>query len=202
MKNILNNGVLVLLIVAILYIVFLRECKKPEPCPPKDYTLVPTKTWDSVLIMANMPPVIKIKKEIVKGETVYVDRPILVPVPDPKDTTILNFHDSLKNDKIDAWVDFRLRGELLDFRWGYVPITTNITLTKTVYVPKIVDREVQVIKNGYYLSGLLGGRANMPIMYGGSLDLVTKKGNLYGMQFQRMGKDNFYSFRLGARIRF
>ena len=200
MKDFLRNGALVMLVIAILYIIFLRECKKPEPCPPAGYTLVLTKTWDSVIIVTNMPPVIKIKKEYIKGDTVYLPS-LPVPVPDPKDTTILNFHDSLKNDKIDAWVDFRLRGELLSFRWGYVPITTTITLTETFYVPKIVDKPVPVSQNGLYLSGLLGGNMNT-FMYGGSLDLITKKDNLYGLQFQRLGNQNFYSFRLGARIRF
>ena len=204
MKNIftqlLKNGSLIMLIIALLYIIFIRECKRPAPCPPEGYTLVLTKTWDSVLILANMPPVIKIKKEYIKGDTGYADRPLPVPVPDAKDTTISNFTDSLINDKINAWVDFRLRGELLDIRWRYIPITTNITLEKTVYMPKIVDRPVPVTKNGYYLSGLLGGRANYPIMFGASLDLVTKRNSIYGLQYQRMGSQNFYSFRLGAKI--
>jgi hypothetical protein len=200
MKDFLRNGALVMLVIAILYIIFLRECKKPEPCPPAGQVLIPQSTWDSVLILANMPPTIKIKKEYIKGDTVFLPS-MPVSVPDPKDTTILNFHDSLKNDKIDAWVDFRLRGELLAFRWGYVPITTQITLEKTIYVPKIVDREVLVPQRGFYLSGLVGGNENA-FMFGGALDMITKKNNLYGLQYQRLGSQNFYSFRLGAKIRF
>jgi hypothetical protein len=200
MKNILLNGAIIMLVIAIFYIIFLRECKKPEPCPPPDQVLVSQKTWDSILILANMPPTIKIKKEYIKGDTVFIYKSLPVPVPDLQDTTIKVFHDSLVNEKIDAWVDFRLRGELLDFRWGYVPITTNITLEKTVYVPKIVDREVPVPKAGLFLSGLAGGNIS-GFMYGGSLDLITKHDNLYGLQFQRLGNENFYSFRLGAKIR-
>lgn len=199
MKDLFKSGVIVLIIIGVLYLIFLRECKKTD-CPPKGYVLVWSSTWDSVNKMLLRPPEIKIIKEYIKGETVYVDRPVLISVPDPQDTTIKVFHDSIKNEKIDAWVDFKLRGELLDFRWGYVPITTTITLEKTKYVPKIVDRPIPVPQDGFYLSGVLGGRAGMPIMFGGNIDLITKSGGMYGLQYQRMGRQNFYSFRLGAKI--
>jgi hypothetical protein len=201
MKDFLRNGALILLVIAVLYIIFLRECKKPEPCPPVGQVLVSQKTWDSIQIIANMPPVTIIDTFYLKGDTVWVSSPLPVPVPDPEDSTINNYSDSLVNENINVWIDFRLRGTLLDRNWHYIPIITEITKETINYVPKIVDREVPVPKDGYYLSGILGGRAAMPIMYGASLDLVTKKGNLYGMQFQRMGTQNFYSFRLGAKIR-
>ena len=201
MKDFFKNGALILLAIVVVYLIFLRECKKPSPCPPVGSVLIPQKTWDSIQALADKPPIIKIKKEYIKGDTVYIIKNLPVPVPDLKDTTILNYHDSLKNENIDVWIDFRLHGTLLDHKWGYVPITKQITLEKIKYVPQIVEKPISVLKNGYYFSGLLGGRAGEPIMVGVSLDLITKKDNLYGLQYQRLGNLNFYSIKIGAKLK-
>jgi hypothetical protein len=200
MKDLLKNGALVILVVAVLYLIFLKECKRPPACPPSGFVLIDLAAWDSIKSLANKPPEIKIKKEYIKGETVYIDRPILVPVVDPQDSTINHYSDSIVNKEINVWHDFSLRGELLTSGWRYNPIKTEITLTKTVYVPQIVEKKVPVPKDGVFLSGSFGGRTGMSFLYGGSLDLITKKGGIYGLQYQRMGGENFYSFRLGAKI--
>lgn len=200
MKNLVTSGILILVIIGVLYLIFLRECKKTEPCPPDGKVLIDQSIWDSILIIANMPPVTVIDTFYLKGDTVYITSPLPVPVPDPEDSTINNYADSLVNDKINVWYDFRLRGTLLDRQWKYIPITTQIVKETTNYVPKIVDNPIPVSQRGLYLSGLIGGN-EQSFLFGGSLDLITKKDNLYGLQYQRLGNDNFYSFRLGAKIR-
>lgn len=200
MKNLVTSGILILVIIGVLYLIFLRECKKTEPCPPDGKVLIDQSIWDSILIIANMPPVTVIDTFYLKGDTVYIISPLPVPVPDPEDSTINNYADSLVNDKINVWYDFRLRGTLLDRQWKYIPITTQIVKETTNYVPKIVDNPIPVSQRGLYLSGLIGGN-EQSFLFGGSLDLITKKDNLYGLQYQRLGNDNFYSFRLGAKIR-
>jgi len=182
------------LIIAILYIVFLRECTGIKD----DEMIISKALWGEVKALADKPPEVKIDTLIQTGETVYVDRPVPIPVPDPQDTTILAYSDTLSNDSINAWIDFRLRGELLSLRWGYVPLITNIVKETTLYVPQIVDREVPVPSRGIYLSGLAGYGNTFTL--GASMDLITKKDNLYGLQYQRIGDHNFYSLRVGAKI--
>ena len=200
MKEIWKNGVVILLIIAGIYIIFLRECKRPAPCPAEDEVLVKKDIWKDMIALADKPAVTHIDTFYIKGETVYVDKLIPVPVVDPADTTINIYNDSLLRKDIDVQYTMKVRGELLNRKWSYNPIVTEILRVDSIYVPKIVEMPVEVPKNGLYLSGLAGGNKSA-FLFGGGLDLITKKETMIGYQFQRFGNDNFHSIRFGAKIK-
>jgi hypothetical protein len=203
MKELFKNGVIILLIIGLLYIIFLRECKHPEPkpCPEVGKVLINQFTWDSILALANKPPIVKY--DTIYGDTVYLPSPsIPEPKPDPVDTTINAYHDNIKNKQINAWYDFKVKdNRLIWSRWGYVPIT--IRRDSIVFVPKIVDNpvEVPISKSGLYLSANVGGNTSN-FLYGGGIDYINKKDNLYGYTYQRYGNLNFHSIKIGGKIKF
>lgn len=199
MKSLWKNGIVIILLVGGLYVIFLRECNKTN-CPANDQVLVSKSVWDSILVLADKPPIIKIDTVYKKGTLVYVDKPLPIPIVDKNDSTINHYSDSLVNKEIDVRVDFKTQGKLLDLKWRYSPIITEIVKNTTVFVPKIVDRPVPVSKGGLYVSGILGGNANS-FLPGAGLDWITKKGTVIGGIYQRYGKENIYSFKLGIPIR-
>ena len=205
MKDLFKNGVIVLLVIAILYIIFLRECKSPQPCPAEDEMLIKQSTWDSILSVANKPPEIRI-------DTQWISKPTVTPNPQPEipeptidelwpeaGIPVYDYADTLKNKEIDVWVNYKVRGELIAREWHYNPVTTEIEIEKIKYVPKIVNVEVPVSKNGLYLSGIAGGNKNA-FLFGGGLDFITKKETMFGYQYQRFGNDNIHSVRAGFRL--
>lgn len=50
--KIIGNGFLLLLIISIFYILYLRECKRSEPCPGKDEIIVPLVVWNKMQELA------------------------------------------------------------------------------------------------------------------------------------------------------
>ena len=202
MKDLWKNGVIILLIVGVLYILWLRECKHPLPCPPKGQVLVLQKTWDSILALADKPAEVKIETLKVKGNIIYVSAtPIPVPVLDSKDTTINNYTDSLITDSIDVHIDLGIRGILLSRSWRFTPIIWQIKRDSIIYVPHIIEVEKPVIKvvNSLYIYGMAGGNANS-FLFGGGLDFTTKKNTELGYMYQRFGNDNFHSVKLGVKL--
>jgi hypothetical protein len=202
MKDILKNGSFILLLVAVLYILFLRECKHPLPCPPEDKVLIPKTAWDSILALANKPPEVRI-------DTVWLEKPLVNPDPQPPmpdpifvDSTITDYKDSLVNKEINVYYDFKVKGTLLSRNWSYKPIEVYITRDSIVYVPKIVEIEkpVETLRNALFGYGIVGGNQNS-FLFGGGLDFVTKKGTQIGYQYQRFGVDNFHSVKFGVKIR-
>jgi hypothetical protein len=204
MKDLWKSGIIVLLIIGVLYILFLRECKHPIPCPPKDQVLISQKVWDSILVLADKPPVVTI-------DTVWLDKPIVIPspqppLPDPQpttDTTINNYADSLINKEINVWIDYKVQGLLLDRKWRYRPITIEIRKDSIIYVPKLVpvDKPVKTPQNGFYAYGLAGGNKDS-FLFGGGLDFITKKNTEIGYFYQRFGDVSFHSVKLGVKITF
>lgn len=183
-------------------------------CPPEGQVLVPQQAWDSILALANKPPEVRV-------DTVYVDRPVVTPKPQPSlpqpqpvDATdiggiidasnegIYLYQDSLVKDDIRVWSDLWIQGTLLDRKWRYTPITTQITTERTVYVPKVVEvvKTVETARNAFYVYAVTGGNANR-FVYGGGVDLATKQGLIVGYQYQRLGGEGFNSVRIGFRLR-
>jgi len=201
MKDIWKNGVIILLIISVLYIIFLRECERPEPCPPKGKILIAQQTWDSIQALANKQPIVKIDTIYLKGEIVYVDKPLPPPQIDLTDTTINIYHDTLLKKDIDVNYTFKVRGELLNRKWTYRPIITTITIDSLIYIPKIVEVEkfITQAKNGLYAYGLAGGNGDN-FLFGGGLDLITKKETMIGYQFQKFGSDNLHFVKIGVRL--
>jgi len=204
MKDILKNGSLILIVIGVLYVLYLRECKHPLPCPPEGSVLVDQKVWDSISTLADKPPEVRI-------DTVWLEKPIVIPDPQPpmptpqpnvQDSTI-TYLDSLINKEINVHYDFKVRGILLERKWWYKPITLEITRDSIIYVPKLVPVEklVKTSQNGLYGNVILGGNKEA-FLFGGGLDFITKKNTEIGYMYQRFGNDNFHSIKLGGKIKF
>jgi hypothetical protein len=202
LTKILGNGFLVLLIVAVFYILYLRECKRPAPCPAEDELIVKKKDWQSMIDAANKPPTIHI--DTVTGPTVYVptgnDNPPPDPKPEPKDSTINNYSDSLVKKDVHVHYDFKVKGTLLDRSWSYNPIKIHEidSIPYPVYV-KGDPYEVKIPQRGFYIYGIAGGNMNTFIP-GAGVDYITKKNTEIGYLYQRYGNENFHSFKLGIKL--
>lgn len=201
LKKVLSNGFLVLLIVAIFYIIYLRECKRVPVCPPEGKVLIEQSAWDSIQELANKPP--KRDTIYIKGDVVYVpttpDDPPPQPQPDPVDSTN-NYSDSLIKKDINVYYDFKVKGTLIDRSWRYTPIITQITdsIPYPVYI-KGDPYEVKISQRGLYVYGSAGGNSNA-FLFGGGLDYITKKNTELGYLYQRFGNDNFHSVKLGVKL--
>lgn len=200
MKDLWKSGVLILLIIGVLYIIFLRECKSPPACPPKGQVLVAQSTWDSIKALANKPPIIKRDTIRIKGDIVYVpSSPLPQPKPEPKDSTINTYSDSLIRNNINVWYSFKVKGVLLERTWVYLPVTTLVNESITHFIPYIIDRPIRVPVNGLFVYGMVGGNMNS-FLPGAGADFITKKGTEFGYLYQRYGTENFHNFKLGIKI--
>ena len=202
MKELWKSGVLFLIIIAVLYIIFLRECKRPELCPATDEVIIKKATWDSILALANKPPVVIIDTQWIEGPTVYLPGEPLPPVViDPADTTVSHYSDSLVKKDINVRVEYTINGRLLAREWFYKPIIVEIKKDSIVYVPKIVpvEKEIPVPHNGLYAYGLAGGNKDM-FLFGGGIDFITKKETEFGYLYQRFGNENIHSVKIGAKL--
>ena len=202
MKDLWKSGVLILLIIGVLYIIFLRECKRPLPCPAQDEVIIKKSTWDSIIALANKPAEVRIDTQWIQGPTVYLpSEPIPPPVVDPQDTTIYHYSDSLVKDDVDVHILYTIRGLLLSRSWAYTPIIREISRDSIIYVPHIVEVEkpVTVAKNSLYANIVFGGNENA-FLFGGGVDFITKKDTEIGYQYQRYGNNNFHSIKLGAKL--
>lgn len=201
MKDLFKNGFLIVLAIGLLYMIFLRECKSTK-CPPSGSVLVTEVFLDSLRSIADRPPVIIIKDTIIYRDTIiYLNKPIPSHKPD---SVLPNFNvyvDSLYNDSIRVWTEMTIDGTLEMLNQWYQPIFRIREITKEIPKPYPVPYEVPVSKYGIYLSGILGGNANS-FAAGAGLDIINKKDNLYGIQYQRIGNQNFYAIRVGFKIKF
>lgn len=202
LTKILGNGFLVFLIVAVLYILWLRECKRQPVCPPEGMVMIEQYTWDSIKALANKPAIVHI--DTIKGETIYVptgpNNPPPDPQPDSGDTTINNYNDSLIKKDVHVHYDFKVKGVLLSRDWSYNPITIKEvdSIPYPVYV-KGDPYEVKVSQRGLYAYGIAGGNANA-FLFGGGLDYITKKSTELGYMYQRFGNDNIHSVKVGVKL--
>lgn len=201
MKDLWKSGVLILLIIGVLYIIFLRECKHTT-CPPEGQVLIAQSTWDSIQALANKPPTIVRDTVWLKGDIIYLPSEPLPPAqPDPKDTTIHHYEDSLVRKDINVKINYTIKGRLLDRLWQYTPIVTKILEVRTVYIPKIIKDPYPIPKNGLYLYGIGGGNKDT-FLFGAGADLITKKETELGYMYQRYGNEGFHSIKIGTKLRF
>ena len=202
MKDLWKSGIILLLIVGGLYIIFLRECKKENPCPPKGSILLSQAVYDSITKILSTPPKVVVETLRIKGDIVYVPvKPIPQPIPDPINPTINNYEDSLVNKEIDVKIKLKVQGFLVERKWQYVPISTIIRIDCTKYAPKIVEVEklVKIEKNRLILNLSFGGNQNA-FLLGGGADILTKRGTAFGYFYQRFGSSNFHNLKLGIAI--
>jgi len=201
MKDIWKNGVVILLIITVLYVIFLRECKRPEPCPAEDEIIVKKDVWKDIIALANKPA--KHDTIWIKGDVTYVpttpDNPLPQPKPELQDSTNI-YADSLINKEINVHYNFKVKGTLEWREWNYKPTFLKITdsIPHPVYV-KGDPYEVKVSKNGLYIYGLAGGNGDN-FLFGSGLDLITKKETMIGYQFQKFGSDNLHFVKIGVRL--
>ena len=201
MKDLFKSGVIVLLVIGVLYIIFLRECKRPDPCPPEGLMLIKISEWDSIKAVASMQPIVKRDTVWLKGDIIYVDNPLPPAELDPKDTTVNHYSDSLVKKDVDVHIKYSIRGELLSREWFYRPVTQTITIDSLVYKPYPVEVEklIYVPRRGLYGHAALGGNADA-FIFGGGLDVITKNDTQFGYLYQRFGNENFHSVKIGARL--
>ena len=198
-QKLIGNGAIVLLIISVLYILFLRECKKPPPCPAEDEKIVKKKDWQSMIDAANKPPIIHIDTVYQKGKTIVINTPL--PPSDPNDTITFTYSDSLVQKDVDVHYDFRSEGKLLERKWSYKPIQTIIHEIDSIpyAVPVEIQTVIKVPQNGLYGYGIAGGNGKS-FLWGGGLDYITKKNTEIGYLYQRYGTENFHSVKLGMTL--
>ena len=153
---------------------------------------------DSLIAVANKPPVIIIKDSIVYRDTIIY---IIKKVPDPiivtPETNI--YRDSIYNDSIRVWTELHVDGTVQWWDQWYQPIVHYKTKTIKEYVPYPVNNTISEFKNSVYLYGLAGGNFDRSIFGIGS-DYNTEK-MTYGLQYQRFGTDNLIQAKIGIRIK-
>jgi hypothetical protein len=200
-NNLWKNGIVLLVVVGLSYLLFARTCK--QECPIKGNVLIPEKAWDSIKAIANRPPIVKI-------DTVWKERIIIKPSPQPPipvahvvDSVVNSYSDSLVNKEINVWVDYKVRGLLLERNWSYKPIMCVVTKDSIsfVSVPYETIKLVKSPQNGLY-GYLTAGGNRSSFLYGAGLDFINKKENVFGGMFQRFGSMNIYSVKLGMKFRF
>jgi hypothetical protein len=202
LTKIFSNGFLALLIIAVLYILWLRECKRVPECPTKGMVMIEQHVWDSIKALANKPAIVHI--DTIKGPTVYVpigpNNPPPQPQPDPADTTINKYSDSLIKVDVHVHYDFRVKGTLLDRSWSYNPITIHRTdsIPYPVYI-KGDPYEVKISQRGLYVYGSAGGNSSA-FLFGGGVDYITKMNTEVGYHYQRFGNQNFHNIKVGVKL--
>jgi hypothetical protein len=197
MKNLLRSGVLVLITVMLVYILFLQQCRGKNYWIPKGKIIVNKSAWDS---LKNIKPTIDtiIHDTIDIGDIVYVPHDSLIYVVDSMG--MKHYSDSIVNDSIHIWNDLFVQGIIKKWDQRYEPVIRTITETVTITVPQFVEVPVYNSDNGLYPSIIVGGNSGS-FLFGGGIDLITKKDYLYGLQYQRFGNKNIYSFKLGFKIK-
>lgn len=167
---------------------------------PVDTITIKKSTWDSIMAIANIPPKVKIDTVLIKGETVYINRTLSIPVT--KDSFTYCYQDSIVNDSISVFVKDSIKGKLTWREWRYNPMVKKIYKETTAIAPKIimVDVPINIPKNGFYIYALTGGNSNA-FLYGGGIDWITKKDRQIGYMYQRFGSVGFHSVKIGIQIK-
>lgn len=189
----------VAVIILVIVLIFTREFKRNEICPPEGYALISDNFIDSLTAIANMPPDTIRDTLFLKGDIVYLPGKE-VPVPVPVDAKINFYADSIVNDSVSVWVEITVRGIITKWDWKYQPIIIKESVTIKIPVIKPVPYEVSISKSGMYASLGIGGNQSAFILFGG-IDYINRKDKLYGVQLMRWNEQNYYLFRLGTKIK-
>lgn len=190
---------IIAIVILVIVLIFSRECDRDTVCPPKGYILVTQEFVDSLINVANIPPDTVFDTTIIKGDIVYVDKEVPVPVTiDPQ----TNFYiDSIVNNKISVWMYVTVEGYITEWDWEYEPKVIEREKIITKYIPKVVTHEKLVRKSGMYASLGVGGNQSA-FMLSGGIDYINRKDKLYGIQYMRFGQQDYYLFKLGVKIKF
>lgn len=196
MKDLLTKSFLIILAIGLIYFLIMRSCQLQ--CPPDGHQLVTDQFMDSLIALANKPPIIEIKDSIVYRDTIiYIIKNVPVPVEINEDLKV--YRDSIYNDSIRVWTEISSLGDIVRWDQWYQPIINYKTKTVKEYVPYPVNNTISEFKNSVYLYGLAGGNFERSIFGIGS-DYSTEK-MTYGLQYQRFGTDNLIQAKIGIRIK-
>lgn len=193
----LNKISVVLLGIAVLFILYLLECKRTPDAIPKGYVMMSQDAIDSINALSGISTVVIQVDTLIVKEPVYIKAEI--PVPTEIVVGVTHYQDSIINDSIRFWEDIWVKGSVTAWQKKYEPIIHYKETLVEITVPQIVFNEVPVYKRELYLSGVIGGHATM-FSYGLDLDFVNKKRNIYGLQYRRAMDNNFLYFKIGTKI--
>lgn len=197
MKDFLKSGGLILLTVTILYLIYLRECKV-QKCPPDGSIIVTEAFLDSLRDIAEKPPVIITKDSIIYLDTIiYITHN--VPVPVVIDGEYKVYRDSIVNDSIRVWDELHVKGSVEWWDKWYKPVIHQRKIYEFITKPYPVVLTIPEKSHQLYGSLIFGGNGGSAA-FGGGLDYINKNNYLYGVQYQRMIHENFFSVRIGMRI--
>jgi len=194
--KLLANSFLLVIGCAILYIVYLRECRDHLRVP-ENMVLVRKSYLDSLSIIPH--DTVRIHDTTIIGKTIKI--PVEIPVPiATADTQVVIYRDSTVTDSIRFWQDIWVRGMIERWEKRYQPITFIQEKTIETFIPVPKPYEVPVVKRELFLYGTVGGSPNT-FMFGAGLAYVNKKGSFYGLKIDRFGQTNIYGFNIGAKLR-
>ena len=172
-----------ILVVTVFIAQQINRCDRPIP---EGKVLVDQSFLDSLSYIASLPP------DTVYGDTVYIKgKPVMIPgdsVPYPVyiDTSgVKTYQPKVENNEISAWIDLRVKGDLLSYNWHYTPIYIEIPveIVKKEPYPVRYDVEVPVSKRGFY--GVLGIGKGFDIgkpAFSGEMFYITKKDGMLGLE--------------------
>ena len=182
MKDLIKNGFLIVLAVALVYVIYLRE-KRPRIETVTEIVEGPVRViHDTIYVKIGEPHYIV--KTVTGYDTILVNN-----------SNITVYLDSIVNDSIRFWQDILVDGSIYQWNQRYEPIFImhEITTEQPIYT-KITD-----IRRELYLCGILSGNYDA-FSPGVSLDYINKKRNLYCVSVQYLNGRPLYGFRIGARI--
>jgi hypothetical protein len=114
----MNDKFYLIVIVLLLgYIIFLQQCRTPEPGEPVVEVRVDTLWADADTVY-------------VQADTQYVEIP--VPVPTIEDDSVSVYRQSYNDNFLSAYLIARVHGRLLGWQMEYVPRMAHITRTQLI----------------------------------------------------------------------
>lgn len=202
-KNIIYLTIIVFILGSIFGLFIYNKFNKDSFTLPEGKVIVSQKFLDSLTYIANLPPVI-VKKDSIVRDTIWLEK-ATDPTSniDPVDSTITVINSNLYiKDTIDTKINFKIKGELIGkIKWSFNPIYHYkiITIDRPKPYPIIEKVYKDKYRNGYYLSGNLGGNNRM-FLLGADIDIVTKNDYIYGIRYQKFGDNNIYSVKVGINL--
>ena len=120
MNEALRNSSIILLTIAVLFLIVLRECKD-KVCPPRGAVLVSQSYLDSLIAEAGKPAQVVIKDSIrYKDTIIYIDRPVPLPMLDSSHQLRV-YRDSVITDSLRLWDEIHVKGTLEKHLTWYKP---------------------------------------------------------------------------------
>lgn len=176
--------------------------KRPTYKIPEGNALVTQNFLDSLKYVANLPPTVIVKDTVIKDTVWITVNSNPEPEPEP-DTGLLVYNDSLVvADTIDVRIRFRTRGYLEGpIEWNYKPIfhLREITIEKPVPYPVVQYVPVTDYRTGWYVS-VSAAQAGNELLFGLNIDIVGKNSYIYGLEYRRLGNENFYGVKVGINL--